>query len=1181
MPDLDLVESPSAARRLDAARRFVAQWPPGTELLLVGGTREAADELARDIALSSGVSFGLHRFSLIQLASRLAAPRLAAAGLAPATALGVEAIAARAAFEVRRTGALRYFTPVAAAPGFSRALARTLAELRQSAQGLARLGTSRSSSRQITTSGSPHHHLTTSPNAREDLHLLAERYAGELTGGGLADMAVLLSAATTALEEGPARFAGLPLLLLDVAIDSDAARRFVTALVRAAPRALATVPAGDAPTARSLEALVPHRPSPVASYPPTSNHEPPTTTDEPQTAHHEPATTNHEPPTGCLDRLRAYLFSAGQAPAGDLGDDLVLFSAPGEGRECVEIARRLLVEADRGTPFDRMAVLVRSPQHYVGLLEHALARGGIPAYFDHGTRRPDPSGRAFLALLGCAVEGLSARRFAEYLSLGQVPPLSEDATPPEALPEWSPPVDEVFGAAVDAVPQLEAENTRPEPRSLEPEGRELEPETRDDAVESDPELGGTLRTPWRWERLLGEAAVIGGRDRWRRRLEGLGGEYAIKLAALKAEEPESPRVAALERDLRHLAYLRAFSLPIIDELAAWQEGGAAAWGEWLRRFEALAPRVLRDPSRVLQVLGDLRPMAAIGPVTLAETRDVLLDRLRRVQEPPPPARDGRVYISTPHRARGRIFDVVFVPGLAERMFPERPREDPLLLDALRRALDDTLPRQDDRAFHERLLLRLALGAARRRVYVSYPRMDLAGARPRVASFYALDLVRAATGRVPPHEELEQAAEAESRASLAWPAPPEPARAIDDLEHDLASLRRLLQPQAGDVRGRAHYLLRLNEFLRESLRDRWERWRDRWTPRDGLVRVIEPTRDALAPHRLDRRPYSPSALQRYAVCPYQFLLSALYRLRPLEEPEPLQRMDPLTRGEIFHRMQAEFFRALARAGPIARMLADPDAVVVLDQTVDRVAAEYHEKLAPAIERVWRDEIAAIRMDLRAWLRLVQEARDAWEPAYFELGFGLEAGPERDPRSFRDPVVIGGRFMLRGSVDLVECRLPSRPDAPPRPQGSRPTMDPPVATVPPGLFRVTDHKTGRDRSRPDMFIGGGAMLQPILYSFAVEQVLGGRVSEARLFYCTTAGNFHVHTVPFNDGARRLGLEALEIIDRAIERGILPPAPLERACVWCDFRPVCGPREAERVARKRTPNLLADLQELRSRP
>src|SRR4029453_5181418 len=97
------------------------------------------------------------------------------------------------------------------------------------------------------------------------------------------------------------------------------------------------------------------------------------------------------------------------------------FSAPGEGRECVEIARRILKEARRGVGFDEMAILVRSPHSYFGLLEHALRRADVPGWFDRGTRRPHPAGRAFLALLACAAEHLSAARFAEYLSLSQVP----------------------------------------------------------------------------------------------------------------------------------------------------------------------------------------------------------------------------------------------------------------------------------------------------------------------------------------------------------------------------------------------------------------------------------------------------------------------------------------------------------------------------------------------------------------------------------------------------------------------------------------------------------------------------------------------------------------------------------------------------------------------------------------
>jgi CRISPR/Cas system-associated exonuclease Cas4 (RecB family) len=90
----------------------------------------------------------------------------------------------------------------------------------------------------------------------------------------------------------------------------------------------------------------------------------------------------------------------------------------------------------------------------------------------------------------------------------------------------------------------------------------------------------------------------------------------------------------------------------------------------------------------------------------------------------------------------------------------------------------------------------------------------------------------------------------------------------------------------------------------------------------------------------------------------------------------------------------------------------------------------------------------------------------------------------------------------------------------------------------------------------------------------------VAETRLFFCTAAGGYKVRPVPLLPQARRAGVEALEIIDRAIELGFLAAAPNERACAWCDFRPVCGPHEELRISRK-SADPLRDLIELRSRP
>src|SRR5207244_8973701 len=125
----------------------------------------------------------------------------------------------------------------------------------------------------------------------------------------------------------------------------------------------------------------------------------------------------------------------------------------------------------------------------------------------------------------------------------------------------------------------------------------------------------------------------------------------------------------------------------------------------------------------------------------------------------------------------------------------------------RASVDRAHANQEQRGSAERLLLKISIGAATERLYLSYPRLDVAETRARVPSFYALDVMRAITGRVPDHRVLASEAAEEGGASLAWPAPKDPERAIDDLEHDLASLKPLLDSHdPRSAKGHAHYLL---------------------------------------------------------------------------------------------------------------------------------------------------------------------------------------------------------------------------------------------------------------------------------------------------------------------------------------------------------------------------------------
>ena len=195
------------------------------------------------------------------------------------------------------------------------------------------------------------------------------------------------------------------------------------------------------------------------------------------------------------------------------------------------------------------------------------------------------------------------------------------------------------------------------------------------------------------------------------------------------------------------------------------------------------------------------------------------------------------------------------------------------------------------------------------------------------------------------------------------------------------------------------------------------------------------------------------------------------------------MDPLTRGSLFHEIQAHFFRELEaprRAAGHGGVDRRARASVLAGRHRRALADSWHDELAPAVERVWADEIAAIRPRPARLARVGWPSDGAeWLPKYFEFGFGEVPG-ERDPRSMHEPVTLPGGFKLKGAIDLIEEHRQTK------------------------VLRLTDHKTGRKPDRIDkVIIGGGAVLQPVLYAMTIEAALDQPVYCGRLFYCTSSG------------------------------------------------------------------------------
>jgi ATP-dependent helicase/nuclease subunit B len=786
------------------------------------------------------------------------------------------------------------------------------------------------------------------------------------------------------------------------------------------------------------------------------------------------ATPLRRPISTCLEYAQEKLFSVHGSTARPRDEAFDIFSASGEALECVEIVRRIGEFVEAGIVFDQIAILLRSQDRYQAVLDEALQRSKIPVWFSHGCKRPLPSGRAFLALLECARENFTATRFLEYMSLGQAPRRSS----------------------------------------------------------ADAREGTRIAAPALFERLIVDAAVIGGKDRWRDRLNGLLESLSAKYSA--ADE-ESERETFRNR-IEALSSLIDFALPLIELLE--ELPSQATWGDWLYHLHVLADNSLNNADAVNEALDELEPLRNIESVTLDDVLTLLSDRLRSLRQPQSGARRyGSVFVGTTGEATGMTFEVVFIPGLSEGMFPRPITEDPLLLNNARREISERLRIISDE--DERRLLRTVLAAAGKTCVCSYPRMDLLTGRARVPSLYFFEVARAAYGEIGDIRQMESDARTGVETSAGWPAPKKEMDAIDPAEFDLATLRPVLRQS--HATGLGAYLTRVEGPLANALRSRWLRWNEEeWKWPDGIVDIDIDAQVLIDQYSPRLRAYSPSALQEFALCPYRFALRVIHGLRPAERPVMLQRIDPMVRGSFFHRAAYETIRQLVNAALLPLTVENQQvAFEILDDAVERTSAEYASNYSPAIPAIWKSEVAMIKADLRGWLQNMM-ADPSWQPVSAELSFGRPLDDAHDPQSVPTAVRILDEFAVIGSIDLIE-------------RNSQ------------GDHRVTDYKTGRVPYPQPQAVGGGAYLQPLIYALAAQAMLGQSIAGGRLHYATMRGTYKSIFVSLNEYNKRALAKVLDGIDISIRNGFLPAAPKEGACLHCDFAPICGPYEEDRIKKK----------------
>jgi hypothetical protein len=571
-------------------------------------------------------------------------------------------------------------------------------------------------------------------------------------------------------------------------------------------------------------------------------------------------------------------------------------------------------------------------------------------------------------------------------------------------------------------------------------------------------------SPAEWERLSRQAGIVGGAREWRERLDRLGRRLEPRPESGDDEEGLARRAG----DREALDALRRAARVLLGGLARLPDPAPVdalvdALTRTFRRLVLASP----DAELALGALGRLRELGAVdAAVPLEEFWALLEAALGAPSAVGAEPASGRVFVGELGVALGVDFPLTIVPGLVDGGFPAAPRQDPILLDAERRQLAG-LPLAEAARALERVRFALAVGSGARRVVLTYPRVDAESGRPRVPSFLVLDLLEAVTGERHDFGTLERFPG--WRTVPLHPAPPTAReRPLDE--------REWLVTRALDARLEPEALLRQLPGARRGLQAIRSRERtDALTAYDGLLgRGVD----------LGDAPLAPTALERYAACPFRFLLERVFRVEAVEEPDRILVIDPRDRGDLVHAVLEATFRRLAEEGalPLTRARL-PAARAALETAFADACVDAERRGVTGLPALWAGERARLREELRSAIEAEADDPAGWVPALLEVTFGLEGPGEPDGTAARLAYRLqdGTLLNLRGRIDRIDVS----------PDGRH--------------ARVLDYKTGRLRSprTPDRLAKGRALQLPV-YRLAAEALLAARgnpestVDEAQYYH-----------------------------------------------------------------------------------
>jgi ATP-dependent helicase/nuclease subunit B len=394
------------------------------------------------------------------------------------------------------------------------------------------------------------------------------------------------------------------------------------------------------------------------------------------------------------------------------------------------------------------------------------------------------------------------------------------------------------------------------------------------------------------------------------------------------------------------------------------------------------------------------------------------------------------------QARGLHFRALFVMGLNEQLFPRVVREDPFLRDRQRLVLESTLGFliEEKLAGHEeeRLLFELLSRAASTRLYLSYQRADEAGRVMAPSAFVAAAQRDPYFVASPERVVARRLSERVASQPMIQEVLPAQDLALNLLLHEQEA--GPLLDHVGQPRALFDHGVTVQNIMERDSQD--------LGPFDGMVGAGVSS-DASP----DRQGLSPTALERYATCPFQYFADKRMRLKPVRAKRQ-DHFPALTLGSLLHAaLRRSYERLTALQWPEAEIDHSAVKQIIADSTAE-VFAGHAATSGTGHALLWtmaQEQVVAL-----VTLAAASDQEDYRETGYRPQAFEIDA---------EGVVPLGAEtedLKIHGTLDRLDVRL-----------------DPPGLRIVDYKFKQGSEMEAKDRN---LVLGAarGARLQPPMYA-----------------------------------------------------------------------------------------------------